>query len=79
MTWTDHIHVDPQVVGGKPVVKGTRLSVDFVLGLLAAGWTNDQLCANYPALKDDVLRAVFAYAADVLHDQVLISVHPGAT
>lgn len=78
MTWTDHIHADPSVLGGKPVIKGTRLAVDFVLGLLAEGWSQDQLQSNYPQLNDDVLRAVFAYAAETLHDQTLIPVRPGA-
>ena len=78
MTWTDHIHADPAVLGGKPVIKGTRLAVDFVLGLLAEGWSRDQLRKNYPQLTDDALRAVFAYAAEVLHDQTLLPVRPGA-
>jgi uncharacterized protein (DUF433 family) len=77
MTWTDHITADPGVLGGKPVVKGTRLAVDFLLGLLAQGWTREQLGQNYPQLTDDALRAVFAYAAEVLHDQTLLPVRPG--
>lgn len=78
MTWTDHIHADPAVLGGKPVIKGTRLAVDFVLGLLAQGWSREQLRKNYPQLSDEALRAVFAYAAEVLHDQTLLPVRPGA-
>ena len=39
MNWRDHIHTDPAVLAGKPIVKGTRLSVDFLLGLLAEGWS----------------------------------------
>jgi len=78
MTWTDHIHADPALLGGKPVIKGTRLAVDFVLGLLAEGWSQDQLQNNYPQLTEDVLRAVFAYAAETLHDQTLLPVRPGA-
>jgi len=78
VTWTDHIHADPAVLGGKPVIKGTRLAVDFVLGLLAESWSRDQLRKNYPQLTDDALRAVFAYAAEVLHDQTLLPVRPGA-
>lgn len=78
MTWTDHIIADPATLAGKPVVKGTRLSVDFVLGLLAAGWTREQLRTNYPQLTDQALQAVFAYAAEVLHDQTLLPVRPGA-
>ena len=77
MTWTDHIHADPAVLGGKPVLKGTRLAVDFLLGLLAEGWTREQLRANYPQVTDEALRAVFAYAADVLHEQVLLPVRLG--
>jgi uncharacterized protein (DUF433 family) len=79
MTWTDHIVADPAVLGGKPVIKGTRLAVDFLLGLLAEGWSREELRANYPQLTDDGLRAVFAYAADALHEQMLLPVRPGAT
>jgi uncharacterized protein (DUF433 family) len=77
MTWTDHIIADPGTLGGKPVVKGTRLAVDFLLGLLAEGWTREQLRQEYPQLTEDALRAVFAYAAEVLQDQTLLPVRPG--
>ena len=76
MTWTDYVHADPSIASGKPVVKGTRLAVDFVLGLLAAGWSREQLRANYPQLTDEALLAVFAYAADALQDQLMVSLHP---
>jgi len=78
MTWPDHIHADPTILGGKPVIAGSRLAVDFVLGLLAEGWTREELRANYPQLTDEALRAVFAYAADALHDQTLLALRPGA-
>ena len=78
MIWSDYVHADPRVAGGKPVIKGTRLAVDFVLSLLAEGWSREQLRANYPQLTDEALLAVFGYAADVLHDQMMVSVHPGA-
>jgi uncharacterized protein (DUF433 family) len=78
MTWTDYIHADPGLLGGKPVIAGTRLAVDFVLGLMAEGWTKDELRANYPQITDDALRAVFAYAAEALHDQTLLATRPGA-
>jgi uncharacterized protein (DUF433 family) len=77
MTWADYIHADPTILGGKPVIKGTRLAVDFVLGLLAEGWTQEQLQTNYPQLTDETIRAVFGYAAEVLHDQTLLP-RPGA-
>jgi uncharacterized protein (DUF433 family) len=78
MTWSDYIHADAKVAAGKPVVKGTRLAVDFLLGLLAEGWTPDQLRQNYPQISEEALRAVFAYASEVLHDQTVLAVHPGA-
>lgn len=62
MGWQDYIHSDPEVLLGKPVVKGTRLAVDFLLGLFAAGWTSDQILENYPTLTPEALRAVFAFA-----------------
>ena len=60
------------------MIAGTRLAVDFVLGLLAEGWTKDELRANYPQLTDEVLRAVFAYAAEALREQSLLALRPGA-
>ena len=59
MSWQDYIHADPEVLLGKPVVKGTRLSVEFLLGLFAAGWTQEQVLENYPSLTSEALRAVF--------------------
>lgn len=78
MTWSDHVYADPLVAGGRPVIKGTRLAVDFALSLLAEGWTREQLRENYPQLTDAALLSVSGYAADVLHDQTRLSVHPGA-
>jgi len=57
------IIIDPRILAGKPVVKGTRLSVDFILSLLGAGWTEKQVLKNYPMLTSEDLHAVFAYAA----------------
>ena len=50
----------------KPVVKGTRLSVDFLLGLLAQGWAEPEILRNYPGLEREDLRACLAYAAEAL-------------
>jgi uncharacterized protein (DUF433 family) len=78
MTWRDHIHSDTDILGGKPVVRGTRLAVDFVLGLLAEGWSQDQVLENYPQLTAEALRAVFAFASETLHDDTFYSVDLGA-
>lgn len=78
MTWRDHIHSDHEILGGKPVVRGTRLAVDFLLGLLAEGWSQEQLLENYPQLTPEDIRAVFAFASETLHDDTLYSVDLGA-
>ena len=58
--WGDFIHSNPNILLGKPVVRGTRLSVEFILGLYAEGWTEDQILENYPILTKESLLAVFA-------------------
>jgi uncharacterized protein (DUF433 family) len=69
MEWRDRITVDPAVLVGKPVVRGTRLAVEFVLELLANGWTQEQVLQNYPGLAVDDVRACLAYAKEVLQEE----------
>lgn len=57
---------DPQILGGKPCVRGTRLSVEFLLELAASGATQEEILAQYPQLTPDGLGAAFQYAADAL-------------
>lgn len=61
--WPDRIHSDPEVLTGKPVIKGTRLSVEFLLERLASGWSTDMLLESYPALKRPDIRALLACAS----------------
>ena len=69
--WSEFIKSDPDILLGKPVVKGTRLSVDFILGLYAEGWTEDQILQNYPGLSKESLLAVFAYTRECMRDEFL--------
>jgi uncharacterized protein (DUF433 family) len=71
MKWQTYIGSDPDVLSGKPVIKGTRLAVDFILGLMAEGWTLEQLYQNYPALNPVIMQAVFSYASECLRDEKL--------
>jgi uncharacterized protein (DUF433 family) len=71
MDWRDHIHSDPKILQGKPVIKGTRLAVDFILGLYAAGWTQRQILESYPTLTPEALRAVFAFSAECMREEAL--------
>jgi len=73
MNWRHYIHSDPQVLAGKLIVRGTRLSVEFILGLFAAGWTTQQVLDSYPTLNLIDLQATFAFAADCLKDDVYYS------
>lgn len=74
MNWHEYIHTDPQVLRGKPVVKGTRLSVEFILRLFAVGWSEQQVLENYPTLTVEALHAVFAYAAACMRDEALYAI-----
>lgn len=71
MNWQNKIVSDKEVLLGKPTIKGTRLSVEFILERLADGWTEDQLLENYPRLKREDLQAVFAYVTDCLKDGLM--------
>jgi uncharacterized protein (DUF433 family) len=76
MDWRDHITVDPQILVGKPVIKGTRISVELVIDLLAAGWTQQQILDSYPTLKADDVRACLAYASEILHSEKVFPLEP---
>jgi uncharacterized protein (DUF433 family) len=75
-TWRERVTADPAILVGKPVVRGTRLAVEFVLELIANGWSFDEILANYPGLTIEDIRACVAYAKDVLSEE---HVFPSAT
>lgn len=60
------IALDPDVMVGKPVIRGTRLTVEFVIGLLADGWSEAEIVANYPGVAHEDILACLAYARDAL-------------
>jgi uncharacterized protein (DUF433 family) len=67
--WENRITVDPAVLVGKPVIKGTRLSVEFIVGLLAQGWSEAEILRNYPGIEREDILACLAYAQDRLQDE----------
>jgi len=69
MTWEDRIALDPAVMVGKPVVKGTRLTVELIVGLLADGWSQDEVLENYPGLTREDILACLDYARDRLRGE----------
>jgi uncharacterized protein (DUF433 family) len=68
MNWKAHIETNNEVLLGKPVIKGTRLSVEHIINLLASGWTEQQILENYPRLSKESLQAVFGYIQEFLKD-----------
>lgn len=73
MKWQDYIVSDEKVLLGKPTVKGTRISVEHLVGLLAQGWTERDILENFPRLNKQSLQAVFSYIQDCLHDGLLFT------
>jgi uncharacterized protein (DUF433 family) len=63
------IALDPGVLGGKPVIRGTRLAVEFVIGLLADGWSEAEIIANYPGVAHEDILACLGYARDILSSE----------
>ena len=79
MRWHDYIHSDSSILAGKPVVRGTRLSVAFLFGLLAEGWTAQEILENYPQLSGEALRAMFAFAEECTRDELVYALNNGST
>jgi uncharacterized protein (DUF433 family) len=69
MIWQDRITIDPDVLVGKPIVKGTRISVEFVIDLLGRGWTTADVLREYDHLNREDVQACLAYASDVLKSE----------
>ncbi len=66
MHWRERIELNPEILVGKPVVKGTRLAVEFIVDLLARDWTEGDILRNYPGLTHADIQACLAYASDQL-------------
>lgn len=72
--WADYIETNEKVGFGKPILKGTRLSVEFIIGLLASGWTEIQIMENYPNINKNHFKAIFTYLSELLKDGFLFDV-----
>jgi len=69
MAWRDHIELNPEVLVGKPVVRGTRIAVELVLDMVASGVSEQEILANYPRLTHDAILACVAYATEVVKSE----------
>jgi uncharacterized protein (DUF433 family) len=69
MNWQDRIAADPAVLVGKPVIKGTRIAVELIIGLLARGWTREQIIQQYDHVTADDIQACLEYAHEVIESE----------
>ena len=67
--WKNRITVDNDILAGKPIVKGTRIAVEFIMDLLANGWTTEKILKNYPQLEKEDITAVLKYATELLKEE----------
>jgi uncharacterized protein (DUF433 family) len=67
--WRDRIVMNPDILVGKPTVKGTRISVELILGWLGNGWSVEEVLQNYPQIKRDDVLAALSFAAQFMRDE----------
>jgi uncharacterized protein (DUF433 family) len=73
MNWQQYIVSEKEVLLGKPTIKGTRISVEYILSLFAQGWTEQMILENYPRLSKESLQATFAYLKECMNDGLLFA------
>jgi len=76
MNWQERIVSDKEILLGKPVIKGTRISVEFILDRLANGWIEKTILDSYPHLSREDLQAVFSYINDCVKDGLMVELRP---
>jgi uncharacterized protein (DUF433 family) len=77
MNWRERITIDPHILVGKPIIKNTRMSVEFVVDLLGRGWTTEQIIHEYDHLTPEDVQACLAYASDALRSERVYLVPAG--
>jgi len=75
MEWKDRITMDPAILVGKPVIKGTRIAVEFVIDLLAQDWPEPDILKNYPGLTHEDILACLKYAGETLQAEKVFPLH----
>ncbi|MGY6744210.1 MAG: DUF433 domain-containing protein [Cecembia sp.] len=78
MNWKERIISDKNVLMGKPVIKGTRISIEFILDRLANGWSEEMILQSYPLLTKEDLLAVYSYLNDLVKDGLVYEIRAKA-
>lgn len=74
INWRENIIIDPAVLTGKPVIKGTLLAVEFIIDLQAHEWTETEILQNYPGLTHEDIQACLMYASDLIRTEKIYHV-----
>lgn len=78
MQWRERIVADPEILAGKPIIRGTRISVELILDRLATGWTMESLVEAHPHLTVEDVRAALAFAADLVGEERYLAIRKAA-
>ena len=74
MNWKDRITVDPAILVGKPIIKGTRISVELIMDRFSDGWTMEDILASYPHIKRDDVLAALSFATEIFREERFVAV-----
>ncbi len=74
VNWKNHIHSDPTILLGKPLIKGTRISVELILELYSQGWTTEDILDSYPTITPEDLLATFAYLKECIGQELFFPI-----
>ena len=75
MELQERIVIDPAILTGKPVIRGSRLAVEFIIDLLAQGWDEAEILRNYPGITHEDIQACLAYASSLLKSERVYPFH----
>ena len=73
MEWRERITTDPNILVGKPIIKGTRLAIELIIDLLAQGWSESEILRNYPGLTHEDIQACLMYTSEILRSEKVYS------
>ena len=73
--WKDRIVVDPDILVGKPTVKGTRIAVELILDRLSDGWTMEDILSSYPTLTREDVLAALSFAAELFKEETFVAIN----
>jgi uncharacterized protein (DUF433 family) len=74
MNWKDRIVVDPDILIGKPIIKGTRISVELIMDRTADGWSMDDILKAYPHLSREDVLAALSFAAELFREEKFVAI-----